>query len=90
MGKLVDSYRKTLVNMSIATNTYKAIHQTMLERVDFNSFADGSEITDHKQGLTSILCQKASPSPMNIVLYRSQVHSSYKSTVVGYGRLSYA
>ena len=71
-GKLKDSYAKTVVNVYIPTNIYSTIHKNMVNASEFDQFAQGTEIIDHAQGLTSFLCQKANKeNDLQIFMYRA-------------------
>ena len=53
-----DSYGKDVINVYIPTVTYAEIYKKMVNASEFTAFAEGGEIVDHSQGLTSFLCQK--------------------------------
>ena len=53
-ARLKNTYAKDCVNVYIPTDTYGCIHKQMTEVSEFNAFAQGGEIIDHTQGLTSL------------------------------------
>jgi hypothetical protein len=87
-GKLQESYGRDLVNVYIPTLTTKEIHAAMQGASDFTKgFAQGKEIVDHEQGLTSFLCQKVDKSELNVVLYTPLTDDD--GNVVEYERIEY-
>ena len=78
-GKLKDSYGQSLVNMYVPTVTFAALHVKMTELSEVTSFAEGGEIVDHKQGLTSFLCQKVvKDRPLLQVVMSESILRTYK------------
>jgi hypothetical protein len=79
-GKLADSYGDGIVNIYIPSHTYGAIYKKLVAASEFDNFAEGSEILDHRQGLTSFLCQKGDKtSPLTIVIYESKKGLHYSN-----------
>jgi len=69
--RLKNTYAKDCVNVYIPTDTYGCIHKQMTEVSEFNAFAQGGEIIDRAQGLTSFLCQNADKSSgLTVVMYQ--------------------
>ena len=46
------------------------IHERMQGLGKYDNFAQGKEIVDHAQGLTSFLCQKGTKGPLKVTMYR--------------------
>ena len=52
---LADKYGDCIINVYISTPTYQEIYTRMILASEFGNFAEGSEIIDHKEGLTLFL-----------------------------------
>jgi hypothetical protein len=90
-GKLKDSYARNVVNIYIPTETYSEIYKRMVRASEFDAFAQGNEIIDHAQGLTSFLCQKGTKdSDLQIIMYRATYDNEEDpDEVTGYDRVKF-